>query len=154
MENVETYEAVHKYASRLLKDPVQGQDVVQEVFLRLSAYKGEILNERAWLYRTARNLVIDIFRKAGRIKMENGVESLPDDATRFCPKRLAEEKEQSEMLQEKIDELSPRHREALRLKFQEGLKYAEIAEIMNETVPNVGWLLHEAIGQLRKRLGA
>jgi len=58
------------------------------------------------------------------------------------------------MIQQKINDLSPRHREVLRLKFQEGLKYAEIAEVLGESVATVGWLLHEAIAMLRKEMKA
>lgn len=146
------YETIRRYAARLLKDGERAQDVVQEVFLRKTAYKGEILNERAWLYRTARNLVIDIFRKDGRIRTETCTDSLPDEASRFSPQQLAEKKEELDMLQEKLNELPPRNREVLRLKFQEGLKYAEIAEIMNESVTTIAWLIHDSIKKLRTEM--
>jgi RNA polymerase sigma-70 factor (ECF subfamily) len=77
-------------------------------------------------------------------------DDLPADATRFSPIILAERKEINDMIQQKINDLSPRHREVLRLKFQEGLKYAEIAEVIGESVNTVAWLLHEAIAMLRK----
>jgi RNA polymerase sigma-70 factor (ECF subfamily) len=79
-------------------------------------------------------------------------DDLPSDATRFNPAILAEKQETQNMLTEKMNDLPDRHREVLRLKFQEGLKYAEIAEVLNLTVPTVGWLIHEAIHKLRKEL--
>jgi RNA polymerase sigma-70 factor (ECF subfamily) len=75
------------------------------------------------------------------------------DATRFDPVILPERKEITTMIQQKINDLSPRHREVLRLKFQEGLKYAEIAEVLGESVNTIAWLLHEAIAILRKEIG-
>jgi len=80
-------------------------------------------------------------------------EDLPADATRFDPGILTEKKEILTMIQQKINDLSPRHREVLRLKFQEGLKYTEIAEVLGETVTTIAWLLHEAISLLRKEVG-
>jgi len=41
----------------------------------------------------------------------------------------------------------------LRLKFQEGLSYREIAAITDVSVSNVGFLLHTALKTLRGRLG-
>ncbi|MCL2304599.1 MAG: sigma-70 family RNA polymerase sigma factor [Planctomycetaceae bacterium] len=148
------YQAVLRYAWRLLGDRELAQDVAQEVYLRRQTQKA-IQNERAWAYRTARNLVIDYFRKRDRLgTVEELPDSLPDESTCFRPVDQAQQKEQTEMLHEKLNKLSPRHREAIRLKFQEGLTYTEIAQIMNETVATIGWLLHEAILKLRTELRA
>ncbi len=84
--------------------------------------------------------------------MEELTDAFPDESTRFQPLHQAARNEQAEMLHEKLNDLSTRHREAIRLKFQEGLSYAEIARVMNEKVANVGWLLRDAIEKLRKEL--
>jgi len=42
--------------------------------------------------------------------------------------------------------------EALRLKFQGGLSYAEIGDVMETTVPRVGYLIHRGLKALRERL--
>ena len=151
MNSDEFYSIVLRYVSRLVSDPILAQDITQDVFLNRSKLKTAVFNEKAWLYRAARNRVIDHFRKKTEKTVSNGgLDLLPDHATRFDPETSVEKKEQAEMLNEKINELSSKHREVLRLKFQENLKYAEIAEITGETVANVGWILHEAIAQLRK----
>jgi RNA polymerase sigma-70 factor (ECF subfamily) len=77
---------------------------------------------------------------------------MPAEATQFNPVSITERKEEIEMIQQKINRLSNRHREVLRLKFQEGLKYAEIADVLGEPVTTVAWLIHEAITTLRKEL--
>ncbi len=146
MSDHSLYQAVYRYAVRLLSGSQIAQDIVQETFLRLSTLKEPPENERAWLYRTARNLVIDHYRRSSR----QSAEPLPESATLVHPAVLVEQKEQIDMLNEKINELSPRHREVLRLKFQENLKYAEIAEVMNEPITTVAWLIHEAIKKLRE----
>ena len=143
------YDAIRRYAARLLSDHEAGKDIAQEVFLRFEQQRETVVNPQAWAYKTARNLVVDQYRK-------NKTEALPDDlpaeATKFDPVILAERKEIHNMIQQKINDLSPRHREVLRLKFQEGLKYTEIAEVLGESVNTIAWLLHEAIAMLRKEM--
>jgi len=145
------YDAIYRYAARLLSDLEAGKDIAQEVWLRFEQQRENIQQPLPWAYRTARNLVIDQYRRTG-----NAPGSLPDDlpadATRFDPVIHAERKEITTMIQQKINDLSPRHREVLRLKFQEGLKYAEIAEVLGEPVTTIAWLLHEAISLLRKEM--
>jgi RNA polymerase sigma factor (sigma-70 family) len=48
--------------------------------------------------------------------------------------------------------LPDRQQEVLRLKFNAGLSYKEIAEVTGLTSTNVGFILHTAIAKLRKRL--
>jgi RNA polymerase sigma-70 factor (ECF subfamily) len=147
MQN-ELYEAICRYAARLLSDSEEAKDVAQDVFLRLEENRGKIEQLRPWAYRTARNLVIDRLRKSD--KRGTMPEEILAAATLFNPVLLTEKKEENEMIQQKINALSVRHREVLRLKFQEGLKYAEIAEVLGEPVTTIAWLIHEAVGLLRK----
>ncbi len=144
------YESIRRYAVRLLSDPDAAQDVAQEVILRFQQNRTEIRNERSWAYRTARNLIVDQFRRSGKFG-EAGNE-IPAEATRFDPAIIVEKKETMKMIHDKVNNLPPRHREVLRLKFQEGLKYAEIAEVIGEPITTVGWLLHESLQKLRRDL--
>jgi len=143
------YNSIMIYAARLLSDSESAKDITQEVFLRLEQNKNTVQNVKSFAYKTARNLIIDRFRKT---KMEPLPEDLPADKTLFNPAILAEKEEQKRMLEAKFNELTPRHREVLRLKFQEGLKYAEIAEILGEPVTTVAWLIHEAVAKLRSMM--
>ena len=149
MQDNPLYEAIVRYSARLLADSDGARDIAQEVFLRLEQNRSAVQNERAWAYRAARNLVIDQLRRSGRFG-PMPLDDIPAEATRFNPVILTERKETLEMLEEKLNQLSTRHREVLRLKFQEGLKYAEIADILGETVTTIAWLIHEAVTKLRK----
>jgi RNA polymerase sigma factor (sigma-70 family) len=51
-----------------------------------------------------------------------------------------------------VADLPQRQQEAVRLKFQGGLSYREIAEVMDTTANNVGVLLHTAIRTIRDKL--
>jgi RNA polymerase sigma-70 factor (ECF subfamily) len=49
--------------------------------------------------------------------------------------------------------LPANQREVLRLKFQHGLSYREIAGVTELSVTNVGFLIHSGLKSLRARLG-
>ena len=50
-----------------------------------------------------------------------------------------------------LDRLPDNQREVIRLKFQNGLKYRQIAEITGQSVNYVGFLIHKGIKSLREK---
>jgi RNA polymerase sigma-70 factor (ECF subfamily) len=53
-----------------------------------------------------------------------------------------------------IDRLPPNQQEVIRLKFQNGFSYKEIARITELSVTNVGFLIHTAVTRLRREFAA
>ena len=53
-----------------------------------------------------------------------------------------------------METLPPREQEIVRLKFQNNLSYREIAEVLELTSTNVGFILHTAMRKLRRQLKA
>lgn len=51
-----------------------------------------------------------------------------------------------------LENLPERQQEILRLKFQSGLSYQEIARVMDLSVGNVGFIIHTALKTLRVRM--
>ena len=68
------------------------------------------------------------------------------------PDKVIELKETAYEVLKMIETLPLRQQEIIRLKFQNGLSYAEISRITNLTVSNVGFILHQAIQSLRRQL--
>ena len=136
------------YASRLVGDADRGRDVVQDTFLRLwqadrAAIEGHLAK---WLYTVCRNRAMDVYRKEHRMT--------PVDAQLMSvhAERKPDKPEQEPRLLAHVEGLPKRQQEALRLKFQGGLSYREIAEVMDTTANNVGVMLHTAIKTIRQRL--
>ena len=63
-----------------------------------------------------------------------------------------EQQETVDQVSQFIDGLSENQRDVVRLKFQNGLSYKEIAAVTELSVSNVGYLIHTAIRSLRKDL--
>ena len=66
---------------------------------------------------------------------------------------LSEQQDTTARVLEFVDRLSENQREVVRLKFQHGLSYKEIAAVTELSVTNVGYLIHTAIKKLRVELG-
>lgn len=143
---------IEAYGTRLLGDPERARDIVQETFIRLWQGKlQERQNVRAWLYRVARNLCLDSLRRQRRYVSLEGAELLyARDGS--DPAQEAGDREEREIMLNNVRQLPPRQQEVLRLKFQENLSYAQIAEITGEPVTTVGWHLHEAMKSLRGKM--
>lgn len=148
--------ALISYATRLLSgDRERARDVVQDVFLRLCAQEDLAGLGREWLFRVTRNRCVDVHRKESRMTavetMDDGLWSGGAAGTEAAPgaeDRLGD----AEELAHAIDRLPARQQEALRLKFESGLSYAEIGRVMETSAGNVGWILHKAIQGLRARM--
>ncbi|HZM01078.1 MAG TPA: sigma-70 family RNA polymerase sigma factor [Planctomycetota bacterium] len=145
-----------RYALRISGDLETARDIVQDTFLKLCrAERPEVEAHLAqWLYTVCRNRALDLVRKEGRMNhVHTEVADMPDgrDALPAAPVERAEALGRVLAL---LATLPPRQQEVIRLKFQEGLSYKEIAGITQLTANHVGVIIHEGIKSLRARLGA
>jgi len=139
-----------RYALSLCGDLATARDAVQETFLRLCRAERSRLegHEAAWLFRVCRSRVLDMHRKAKPMQtLSPQHESKLADPAR-PPDEVALHRDSAAQLPALLDKLPGRQREALRLKFQDGLSYRDIARVMRVSESNVGFLLHTAIKTL------
>ena len=156
-EAVERHEsALLRYTARIVGDADRARDVVQDAFLRLwesdrPPADGHVVE---WLFTVCRNRAIDLRRKDRRMNplTDGALASQPGgEAT---PAAAAERNETQGRLLDLLDALPDAQQEAVRLKFQNGFTYRQIAGITGKSVSNVGFLLHTAIAALRRKLDA
>ncbi len=142
------------YASRMLGDVERARDCVQEAFLRLCNQSREEVEGgvEVWLFTVVRNLCHDVFRKESRMTELEDERADRTAGSAPTPEELAEVKDSHSRVLESMTSLPPKQREVLQLKFQHGLSYKEISRITQESVGNVGWLLHTGLKTLRGRL--
>jgi RNA polymerase sigma factor (sigma-70 family) len=68
------------------------------------------------------------------------------------PAALAEQNDSAGRVQQLVGDLPENQREVIRLKFQDGLSYREIATVTGLSVSNVGFLIHRGVKTLRKQM--
>lgn len=147
-----------RYAARLSSGSggasERARDAVQETFLELcSAERAEVEPRiAAWLFTVCRNKVLDRARKDETMRIADEVDVQSGASAELEPAvELARAEEHAQVI-ELLAQLPQRQQEAVRLKFQGGLGYAEIATVMGTSAGNVGFLIHVALRALRERL--
>jgi RNA polymerase sigma-70 factor (ECF subfamily) len=144
-----------RYAASIMGDVDGARDVVQDVFVRLwRAPRDKVDGQvRPWLFRVCRNRALDQRRKGGRMQaLTREGETLRAVADEPGPGELAERHDSHARLLCLLRELPENQREVVRLKFQNGMSYKEIATVTRLSVSHVGVLLHTALGALRARV--
>lgn len=150
------------YLTRRLRDAEMAADLTQETFLRYAERGANdqppadraaaIVNDRAFLFRTARNLMIDHLRSSARRQTV----TTPDDQLA----RIAEDRPDSETalgarqmlarVRHVIDGLPPRTRQIFVLNRIEGLSYAEVARRLDISESSVQKHLAKALVEIMR----
>lgn len=145
------HETLVRYLTRRLGDRDWAEEVAQETFVR-ALRQDDIVNERAWVFAVAHNLVRDGARRDARNRRH--LELLAAETREAEQVDPEEEREQTlsraqeaAMARRALDGLGERDRQALLLK-EEGLDYGEIARVLEIEKSSVGTTLSRA----RKRL--
>lgn len=142
---------VYRYVLTLGLPPEAAQDITQDGFVRFyeTLRQGTTVeNARAWLLRVAHNLAVNAV-KARSFKVTE-LRELETTTTRTTEDRLIDE-ERRKRIRSEIAHLSTQQRACLELRAQ-GLRYREIAEIMEISTSAVGEFLKRAVTKLREAL--
>ena len=119
-------------AVRMLGDRAEAEDVTQEAMLRLWRIAPDWRQGEAkvttWLYRVTANLCTDRLRKR---RGGADIDDIPEPADPALPVHEAmQSRARMDALQEALDQLPDRQRQAVVLRHLEGLGNPEIAEIL------------------------
>jgi len=152
---VETYaELLFRVAHSVLRSPVDAEDVVQDVFVRMMEHERELAgvrDMRVWLVRIAWRLALDRRRRVRPAQMDAVfVEGLV--APGAGAERAMEEAQRMGAVLEEMERLPRKEREALLLSAVEELGTAELADVLGRSESAVRALLFRARARLRERL--
>jgi len=141
------------YCSRLIGgDLDRAQDCVQEAFVRLCKTPRTQIESYvdAWLFKTCRNIAMDIHRQESRMAHQShDLATTAIESREADPQHAIVDQEQKATLQASIEKLPAQEKEVVLLRLGQGLSYKQIAEVTDLSVSHVGVLLHQALGRLR-----
>lgn len=154
---LEFSDKIYKYFYWQTHDAYLAEDFTGEVFAKVwknwKSFKPDF--SQAFLYRVARNLLIDYWRK-NKDRKELSLEASVEEGIEPSYDQDLIEKMQNDdeikKLREAIKLLPDNLREVIVLRFIEELSAKEVGEILNTTEVNVRVLQYRALQKLRKVL--
>lgn len=136
------FQALSRYAARLVGDRMSGEDVAQETFMRAMASAETLATlsdgqQKSWLYTTARRIVIDQQRRINRAPPLEDEPVWRDDLTRLEVVQL-------------LATLPAESAQIVRMRHFAGMNSVEIGRVLNLAPATVRTRLRSAITKLRK----
>jgi len=150
--------ALYNYGRHLCNDHSLIQDVIQDLFLHLWNKRSELPDVtyiKSYLITAFRRRIIDKLKKQGVVGVEEIAGQMDFNIQLSIEQEwiLSDEKEElAQRVQSLLNDLTKRQKEAIFLKFYQGLSNDEIAEIMAISVPAVYNIMFKAMLILRTKL--
>jgi RNA polymerase sigma factor (sigma-70 family) len=145
------YKKVYGYFVRMTNEVETSRDLTQNVFLKVIKYSHSWKEDKVfayWLFRIARNILVDYYNGNKFYGLENESEIVIKDQTESI--LAAEAKESFEFLLEAMAQLPPGYRELIELNRFQGFSYKEIAENTLSTENAVKVKTFRAIQKLKE----
>jgi RNA polymerase sigma-70 factor (ECF subfamily) len=151
-------EKIYRFIYIKVSSQETAEDLTSEVFLRVwrtfqKNGQEKIKNPKAFLYKTARNLLSDYYRKRPHLKMV----SIEEAKEMADPGQKIDEKEivfsELETIQKAISQLKDDYQDVLLWYYLDNLSVEEISKILNKSENAVRVMIHRAMNNLREALG-
>lgn len=144
-------DAIFRHCYFRMSDKEKAKDLMQETFIKVWEYtivnNNTVYNMRAFLYKTANNLIIDEYRK----KKSLSLETLREDG--FEPVSTDHENMELAISTKEvlkfIGELDPKYREVVVMRYVDDLSPKEIAEITGENKNNISVRINRGVQKLK-----
>jgi RNA polymerase sigma-70 factor (ECF subfamily) len=150
-------ERIYRFIYFKVNNKEEAEDLTSELFLKAWNYllenqEKEIVSFSGLIYKMARNLIVDFYRRKAQqviVNVEEVIETLPDD------KKIMEQVEYShdtEKLLAVIKKLKQEYQEVVMLKYVEELSISEIASILERSQVSVRVTLFRAMKKIKEMI--
>ncbi|MBF0571138.1 MAG: sigma-70 family RNA polymerase sigma factor [Candidatus Omnitrophica bacterium] len=145
------YPTVLRFLSYRARNREDAEDLTSEVFVRMvGSIKNQTGNFPAWLFKIARNLLIDYYRKMDRQK-SSSLDEIEDDSITVSTEDHREGFMAGE-IKHMLTVLTESQAEVISLRFLNGHTLEETAQIMHNSVGAVKILQFRAVAGLKQYL--
>lgn len=151
----ENVEKIYRFIFLKVSSQDIAQDLCSETFIR--AWKRfndkdeQIDNPQAFIYKVARNLIIDHYREKGKTQMIQ-IENVPVIDDRTDIEKESHQKSDLENIQAVLANIKPEYQEVVTYHYINDLTIPEIAKITNKTENNVRVTLHRALSSIKSKI--
>jgi RNA polymerase sigma-70 factor (ECF subfamily) len=146
-------EVIFRYVYSHLESRLDAEDLTEEIFLRawkaLPKYDERGLPFSAFLFRSARNSLIDYYRQH---KVVQSLDDLELHANGPGPEEEISIRMSNEQLRKMLGELREDYRTVLIFRFLSGLSPEETAQVMQRSVGAIRVLQHRALAAMKELL--
>lgn len=146
-------EIIFRYVYSHLENRLDAEDLTEEIFLRawraLPKYDERGLPFTAFLFRIARNSLIDHYRQRKPVQSLDDIEIQAHEAG---PEEAVDTRIENNDLRQRMAELREDYRNVLVFRFLSGLSPEETAQVMQRSVGAVRVLQHRALSALKDLL--
>ncbi len=150
------YSGLFNYGCKISADKELVEDCIQELFLDIwrSSGKADIISLKAYIFKAFKFKLIRLINKNNKVQpltstaAENGFELSHDNF--IIDKEISLTKK--EKILSALQELSPRQKEIIYLKFYQDLSYEEVSEIMQINYQAARNLIYQSIKVMKKTI--
>ncbi len=142
------------YASKILNNNDEAEEIVQDFFVRLWEKREQVNIESSvknYFFRSIKNLCINSIQH-DKIKAKHAQKVISESETNTSGEEYFVDFDLIQKIEESVEALPKKRREIFRLSREEGLKYREIAEKLNVSIKTVETQMTLAIRTLREKL--
>ncbi|RRJ67270.1 sigma-70 family RNA polymerase sigma factor [Paenibacillus oralis] len=144
----ENKESIYRLAYSYVKNPDDALDIVQDSIHKAISSIRTIKNPgamKSWFYRIVVNISLDFLRKQNKVyildkEVLESVSPGTDDAYHDID------------LERALDDLPPKYRSVIVLRYFEDMKIEEISEVLDENVNTIKTRLYQALRLLRVKM--
>lgn len=145
---------IYSYIFHRVGQAELAEDMTGQVFMRMleaiRADRAWRTSFSGWLYRIAHNLVIDHYRRRGRVSLVDLDDATPIAAKQGDPVPSAEASFDRAHLRAAMNQLTEEQVQVITLRFLEEMSIAETAAIMDKTEGAIKALQYRAVLALRR----
>jgi len=151
----EYYPRIYRFVLLKVRSREDAEDLAHQIFLNawqhISSYRPQGFPFSSWLYRIARNAVIDYYRTS---KQEASIEEADPELFAAGERIQADANTALELgrVQNAISRLSPLHQDVIIMRFVEELTIRETAATLKKSEGAVKLLQHRAMKELQNAL--
>lgn len=136
------YKRLYHFALAIVKTREVAEEIAEDVFVKIwqnRAQAGAIKNIRVYLYTATKNRSLNYLSQKARAAVTEPFDyiNIEIDDTALSPEQVMITAEMFKRIQQAVDALPPRCKMIFKLVREDGLKYKEVAEILNISVNTI-----------------